>query len=88
MERTDYNGNLRISDVGREVTLLGWIATKRNLGSLVFFDLRDSTGIVQLIAKDPSILPDCRNEYVVEAKGIVEKKDVPNPRPKNGVSGG
>ena len=80
MERTDYNGNLRISDVGREVTLLGWIATKRNLGSLVFFDLRDSTGIVQLIAKDPSILPDCRNEYVVEAKGIVEKKDVPNPR--------
>ena len=47
-------------------------------GGLVFIDLRDNTGIVQLIAKDPSILPDVRNEYVVEAKGVVEKKDVPN----------
>ena len=78
MERTDLNGRLRLKDVGREVTLLGWVSTKRNLGSLVFIDLRDSTGIVQLIAKDPSILPDIRNEYVIQAKGIVEKKDVPN----------
>ena len=79
MERTDFNGKLRLADVGREVTLLGWVATKRNLGSIVFFDLRDASGIVQLVARDASILPDVRNEYVVEAKGIVEKKDVPNP---------
>lgn len=79
-----HNGDLRLSDVGKEVTLLGWVANKRNLGSLVFIDLRDASGVVQLIAQDPSILPDVRNEYVVEAKGIVEKKDVPNPALKTG----
>ena len=52
MERTDFNGKLRLADVGREVTLLGWVATKRNLGSIVFFDLRDASGIVQLVARD------------------------------------
>ena len=84
MERTMHNGELRLSDVGKEVTLLGWVANRRNLGSLVFIDLRDASGTVQLIAKDPSILPDIRNEYVVEAKGVVEKKDVPNPALKTG----
>lgn len=84
MERTMHNGELRLSDVGKEVTLLGWVANRRNLGSLVFIDLRDASGTVQLIAKDPSILPDIRNEYVVEARGVVEKKDVPNPALKTG----
>ena len=84
MERTMHNGELRLSDVGKEVTLLGWVANRRNLGSLVFIDLRDASGTVQLIAKDPSILPDIRNEYVVEARGLVEKKDVPNPALKTG----
>ena len=84
MERTMHNGELRLSDVGKEVTLLGWVANRRNLGSLVCIDLRDASGTVQLIAKDPSILPDIRNEYVVEARGVVEKKDVPNPALKTG----
>ena len=84
MERTMHNGELRLSDVGKEVTLLGWVANRRNLGSLVFIDLRDASGTVQLIAKDPSILPDIRNDYVVEARGVVEKKDVPNPALKTG----
>ena len=84
MERTMHNGELRLSDVGKEVTLLGWVSNRRNLGSLVFIDLRDASGTVQLIAKDPSILPDIRNEYVVEARGVVEKKDVPNPALKTG----
>ena len=79
MERTDRNGELRLKDVGRKVTLLGWVSTRRNLGSLLFIDLRDSSGIVQLIAEDPSIIPDVRNEYVVQAFGTVRKKDVPNP---------
>ena len=84
MERTMHNGELRLSDVGKEVTLLGWVANRRNLGSLVFIDLRDASGTVQLIAKDPAILPDIRNECVVEARGVVEKKDVPNPALKTG----
>ena len=79
MERTDRNGELRLKDVGRKVTLLGWVSTRRNLGSLLFIDLRDSSGIVQLIAEDPSKIPDVRNEYVVQAFGTVRKKNVPNP---------
>lgn len=80
MERTDYNGELRLKDVGREVTLFGWVSTRRNLGSLLFIDLRDSTGIVQLNVPDPSKVPDVRNEYVLRVKGTVTKKEVPNPK--------
>jgi len=79
MERTDHNGELRLKDVGRKVVLVGWVATKRNLGSIVFIDLRDSSGIVQLTAKEADKIPDVRNEYVVQAFGTVAKKDVPNP---------
>lgn len=78
MERTDYNGNLRLKDAGREVVLDGWVANRRNLGSLLFIDLRDSTGIVQLVTDHPDDFPDVRNEYVIEARGHVRAKEVPN----------
>lgn len=80
MERTNYNGELRASDAGKKVTLVGWVSNRRNLGSLLFIDLRDNTGIVQLIALDPEKIPDVRNEYVVQVKGSVRKKEVPNPK--------
>ncbi len=77
--RTDYCGTLRLKDVGREVSLLGWVSKKRNLGSLLFIDLRDREGYVQICVKTDEIeLPDIRNEYVLQVKGIVSKKDVPN----------
>lgn len=79
MERTDFCGNLRLSDVGREVVLCGWVANRRNLGSLLFIDLRDKSGYVQLATSNPDSVPDVRNEYVVQAFGVVRKKDVPNP---------
>ena len=47
MKRTDYCGDLRIGDVGREVTVCGWVQRCRDLGQLIFIDLRDRTGIVQ-----------------------------------------
>lgn len=78
MNRTDFNGNLRLKDEGKNVELVGWVANRRNLGSLLFIDLRDYTGIVQLIVEDPESIPDIRNEYVVSVKGTVRKKDVPN----------
>ncbi len=84
MERTCFNEELTLADCGKEVVLLGWVANKRNLGGLVFIDLRDSSGIVQLIAEDPTILPEIKSEYVVQAFGTVRKKDVPNPNLKTG----
>ena len=79
MERTFFNGNLRKEHVGQEVSLAGWVANRRNLGSLLFIDLRDSTGIVQLTTDHPDDFPDVRNEYVVAIKGVVRLKEVPNP---------
>ena len=48
LKRTDYCGTLTAKDVGRTVTLCGWVQRQRDLGSLIFIDLRDRTGIVQL----------------------------------------
>ena len=79
MYRTRNNGTLRLVDVGERVTLVGWVAQRRNLGSLLFLDLRDTTGFVQCVSNDPDSLPDIRNEYVVQVVGVVQKKDVPNP---------
>ena len=81
MYRTHTNGELRISDVGKEVTLVGWVSKKRNLGSLVFIDLRDRYGYTQvLLNEDFPIANEIRNEYIIQVKGIVSKKDVPNPK--------
>ncbi len=79
MYRNHVNGTLRLADVGKEVTLVGWVAKRRVLGALLFLDLRDTTGIIQCVSNDPDSLPDVRNEYVVQVKGLVQAKDVPNP---------
>ena len=84
MKRTNYNGELRLANVSEEVTLVGWVSTRRNLGSILFIDLRDNTGIVQLCVEDPSKVPDVRNEYVIQVEGVVRKKDVPNPKLPSG----
>lgn len=80
MYRTHYNGELRLTHLHQHVTLVGWVAKKRNLGSLLFIDLRDRSGIVQVFVKsDELAIPDIRNEYLIQVKGIVSKKDVANP---------
>ena len=84
MERTDYNGELRLKDVNRKVNLVGWVSNKRNLGSIVFIDLRDNTGYVQLLINDADKFPVVRNEYVIAVSGVVTKKDVPNKKLKTG----
>lgn len=84
MERTNYNGNLSLADLGKEVVLCGWVATKRNLGAMQFIDLRDVTGIVQCTVLPGVEVPDVRSEYVIQVYGKVGKKDVPNPNLKTG----
>ena len=77
--RTDYCGNLRLKDEGRVVTVIGWVSKRRNLGSLLFIDLRDREGYVQVCVKTDEInVPEIRNEYILEVTGVVTKKDVPN----------
>ena len=84
MERSCYCGELSLKDLSKEVTLCGWVAKRRNLGSLLFIDLRDRTGIVQITVREDVKVPDVRNEYVISVKGIVSKKDVPNKNLKTG----
>ncbi len=86
MERTCQNGNLRITDVNSEVTLIGWVSKRRNLGSLVFVDLRDHTGIVQVVFDETmeEKVKDVRNEYILQVKGIVCERKDKNPKLKTG----
>lgn len=77
--RSHVNGSLRLKDVGQSVTLIGWVQRKRNLGSLLFIDLRDRSGIVQLMIKDPTKVPDIKNEYLIQIQGVISKKAVANP---------
>ena len=83
-------GQLDIKDVGREVVLNGWVAKQRSLGSLIFVDLRDKTGIVQ-VAFDDTIPEDVfkaadslRSEYVIGVKGIVRERSSKNPNLSTG----
>ena len=86
MYRTHNNGELRLQDVNSEVTLCGWVAKRRNFGSLVFIDLRDRYGITQLVFNEDiaTQISDVRNEYVLQVKGtVVERKDK-NPKLETG----
>ncbi len=80
MERTHYNGTLGLKDVGKDVVLVGWVSKKRNLGSIVFIDLRDRSGIVQVMVDPLKIdVRDVRNEYILQIYGKIAQKEVPNP---------
>lgn len=85
IKRSNYCGELNKSNVGETVSVVGWVAKRRNLGSLLFIDLRDVSGIVQILIKTDDIeIPDIRNEYILNITGKVNLKDVPNPNLKTG----
>lgn len=84
LKRTHYCGDLRLSDAGKTVTVAGWVQRQRDLGALIFIDLRDREGIVQL-AFDESTAKDifekaasARSEYVLMAQGIVRERSAKN----------
>ena len=84
MKRTDYCGTLTKEDIGRSVVVCGWVQRQRDLGSLIFIDLRDRTGIVQLAFDDnteKSIFDKAfaiRSEYVLMAEGSVRMRSSVN----------
>ncbi len=90
LKRTHYCGKLGITDVGKEVVIDGWVARKRNLGSLIFADIRDRSGIVQVVFGDDS--PEeirgkanaLRSEYVVGIVGTVRERESKNPDMQTG----
>ena len=84
MERSHYSNELGLANVGEKVSLLGWVSKRRNLGSLLFIDLRDRYGIVQIVVNDGLEIPDVRNEYVIQVKGEVAKRATANPKLKSG----
>ena len=84
LKRTDYCGVFRKEDAGREVTVCGWVQRQRDLGQLIFVDLRDRTGIVQLAfdeATDRAVFDKAfavRGEYVLAARGVVRLRSSVN----------
>ena len=79
--RSHYCGDLRLADAGKTVSLCGWVQRQRDLGGLIFVDLRDRTGLIQLSFDDstPKDIFDkaasLRSEYVVAATGLVRERE-------------
>lgn len=78
--RTHNCGELRLENVNQEVKLIGWVSKKRNLGSLVFIDLRDRYGYTQILVNDSDITRQIKNEYIIQVEGVVAKKETPNKK--------
>ena len=84
LKRTNYCGEVVDEYIGKEVTVCGWVAKQRDLGALIFIDLRDRTGIVQLAFDDTTDKKifekafTARSEYVLMAKGVVRERSSKN----------
>ena len=86
MYRDHTCGELRKEDISKRVLLAGWVAKRRNLGSIVFIDLRDRYGITQITFDEAhsDLVKDVRNEFVIQVEGVVSLKDQPNPKLETG----
>ena len=71
MIRTHTAGSLRAANVGETVTLAGWVARRRDHGGVAFLDLRDASGVVQVVVRDPEVAHPLRNEFCVKVVGEV-----------------
>jgi aspartyl-tRNA synthetase len=83
--RTHQAGSLRPEHVGTTVTLAGWVAKRRDLGGVAFLDLRDASGIVQVVVRDEVLASSgahaLRNEYCIAVTGVVEARDADTVNP-------
>lgn len=89
-KRTMMCGQMRKEDIGKEITLNGWVQKERNLGPIIFIDLRDTTGISQVVFRkenDEDVFKEAeklRSEFVVAVRGIVEERESKNPNIETG----
>ena len=74
MIRTHTAGSLRADNVGQTVTLAGWVARRRDHGGVAFLDLRDASGVVQVVVRDPDVAHPLRNEFCVKVVGVVSAR--------------
>jgi aspartyl-tRNA synthetase len=81
MIRTHDAGSLRASDTGQTVTLAGWVATRRDHGGVTFIDLRDRSGLVQVVVREDAVAHDLRNEWVLKVVGEVRAREPKNVNP-------
>ena len=85
MLRSNAAGSLRGSDAGRTVTLAGWVARRRDHGGVIFIDLRDSSGITQVVFRESAVLAAAhrlRAEFCVAVEGVVEIRPEGNANPE------
>lgn len=82
LTRTHYCGRLTEQHIGKEITVMGWVQRRRDLGGVIFLDVRDKSGIIQVVIDQKNVSKDTfltcetlRNEYVVEIKGRLERRD-------------
>ena len=84
IKRTNMCGELRINDAGKEVSLNGWVAKQRSLGSLIFVDLRDKTGITQVVFDETTekeifeLAATLRSEFAIGVSGVVRERSSKN----------
>ncbi|MBQ3235413.1 MAG: aspartate--tRNA ligase, partial [Clostridia bacterium] len=91
LRRTDYCGVFNLESAGKEVVVAGWVQKRRNLGSLIFIDLRDKTGIVQVVfdsSENNDIFEKAgtlRSEFVIMVKGVVRERENKTDKIKTGA---
>ena len=92
MKRSMYAGRVREEHIGQEITLKGWVARRRDLGGLIFIDLRDREGIMQLVINPEKVSAEVmataeslRSEYVIEVTGQVEAREQANDKLATGA---
>ena len=92
MKRSMYAGRVREEHIGQEITLKGWVARRRDLGGLIFIDLRDREGIMQLVINPEKVsagvmatAESLRSEFVIEVTGQVEAREQANDKLATGA---
>ena len=85
MIRTREAGTLRADDAKQEVVLAGWVARRRDHGGVAFIDLRDSSGVVQVVIRDTDVADQLRSEYCIKVVGEVARRPEGNENSEAGV---